>query len=234
MIDLVFKSVIIGALAGAGAAGGAARMYHAPEVQGMGSFRTLGEMNACNGDPISHFSYGLGFIFSSAGDVVGMGALSSNVLHRIVPNWSAAFSVLGFKDGEAYKNPAKMTIMGAIVGAVVVTFLNTLASFVPTTMAQIASNVVSPAATLLLNPVLPVAFWLAALSAGKEHGTYATIFGIIAQFVMENAAPGCILGILIGQSVQDTGLKSKRSISMLLFVSAMFLIIAYFRGLLPF
>ncbi|WP_294561434.1 DUF4311 domain-containing protein [uncultured Traorella sp.] len=234
MIDLVFKSVIIGALAGAGAAGGAARMYHAPEVQGMGSFRTLGEMNACNGDPISHFSYGLGFIFSSAGDVVGMGALSSNVLHRIVPNWSAAFSVLGFKDGEAYKNPAKMTIMGAIVGAVVVTFLNTLASFVPTTMAQIASNVVSPAATLLLNPVLPVAFWLAALSAGKEHGTYATIFGIIAQFVMENAAPGCILGILIGQSVQDTGLKSKRSISMLLFVSAMFFIIAYFRGLLPF
>ena len=234
MIDLVFNSVIIGALAGAGAAGGAARMYHAPEVQGMGSFRTLGEMNACNGDPISHFSYGLGFIFSSAGDVVGMGALSSNVLHRIVPNWSAAFSVLGFKDGEAYKNPAKMTIMGAIVGAVVVTFLNTLASFVPTTMAQIASNVVSPAATLLLNPVLPVAFWLAALSAGKEHGTYATIFGIIAQFVMENAAPGCILGILIGQSVQDTGLKSKRSISMLLFVSAMFLIIAYFRGLLPF
>ena len=234
MIDLVFKSVIIGALAGAGAAGGAARMYHAPEVQGMGSFRTLGEMNACNGDPISHFSYGLGFIFSSAGDVVGMGALSSNVLHRIVPNWSAAFSVLGFKDGEAYKNPAKMTIMGAIVGAVVVTFLNTLASFVPITMAQIASNVVSPAATLLLNPVLPVAFWLAALSAGKEHGTYATIFGIIAQFVMENAAPGCILGILIGQSVQDTGLKSKRSISMLLFVSAMFFIIAYFRGLLPF
>ena len=234
MIDLVFKSVIIGALAGAGAAGGAARMYHAPEVQGMGSFRTLGEMNACNGDPISHFSYGLGFIFSSAGDVVGMGALSSNVLHRIVPNWSAAFSVLGFKDGEAYKNPAKMTIMGAIVGAVVVTFLNTLASFVPTTMAQIASNVVYPAATLLLNPVLPVAFWLAALSAGKEHGTYATIFGIIAQFVMENAAPGCILGILIGQSVQDTGLKSKRSISMLLFVSAMFFIIAYFRGLLPF
>ena len=101
-------------------------------------------------------------------------------------------------------------------------------------MAQIASNVVSPAATLLLNPVLPVAFWLAALSAGKEHGTYATIFGIIAQFVMENAAPGCILGILIGQSVQDTGLKSKRSISMLLFVSAMFFIIAYFRGLLPF
>ncbi len=200
MIDLVFKSVIIGALAGAGAAGGAARMYHAPEVQGMGSFRTLGEMNACNGDPISHFSYRLGFIFSSAGDVVGMGALSSNVLHRIVPSWSAAFSVLGFKDGEAYKNPAKMTIMGAIVGAVVVTFLNTLASFVPTTMAQIASNVVSPAATLLLNPVLPVAFWLAALSAGKEHGTYATIFGIIAQFVMENAAPGMYLtGILIGQ-----------------------------------
>lgn len=234
MLDLIVKSVVVGALAGAGAAGGAARMFHAPEIQAMGAFRTLGEMNACKGDPISHFSYGLGFIFSSAGDVVGMGALSSNVLHRIVPNWAAALSIVGTKDSDAFKNPWKMTVAGAIVGALVVTFLNTLSGFVPATMAQIASNVVSPAAALLLNPVLPVAFWLAALSAGKEHGTYATIFGILAQFVMDNAAPGCILGILIGQSIVDTGIKSKRTISMLAFVSIMFLVIAYFRGLLPF
>ena len=66
MIDLIVKSIIVGALAGAGTAGGAARMYHAPEIQGMGAFRTLGEMNACNGDPVSHFSYGLGFLFSWA------------------------------------------------------------------------------------------------------------------------------------------------------------------------
>ncbi len=36
-------------------------MFHAPNTQGLGAFRTLGEMNACMGDPASHFSFGLGF-----------------------------------------------------------------------------------------------------------------------------------------------------------------------------
>lgn len=93
MLDLVIKSIIVGGLAGAGAAGGAARMFHAPGIQGMGAFRTLGEMNACNGDPIAHFSYGLGFLFSSAGSVVGTGSLSSDVLHRLVPQWSAGLTI---------------------------------------------------------------------------------------------------------------------------------------------
>ena len=234
MLDLVLKSVIVGALAGAGTAGGAARMYHAPEIQGMGAFRTLGEMNACDGDPISHFSYDLGFLFSSAGSVVGTGSLSSDVLHRIVPQWSAGLSIAASKDKEASKSPLRMTLSGAVVGAVVVTLLNTFANLIPTTMSTIANNVVSPAAELILQPVMPVAFWIAALSAGKYHATYATIFGVLAQYIMGNATPGLVLGILIGQSVDDTGAKSKRSVTMILFVSIMFLLIAFFRGKIPF
>lgn len=234
MTDLIIKSIIVGALAGAGTAGGAARMYHAPEIQGMGAFRTLGEMNACNGDPISHFSYGLGFLFSSAGSVVGTGSLSSDVLHRIVPQWSAGLSIAVGKNKDAAKNPFKMMISGAIVGALVVTLLNTFASIIPTTMSTIANNVVSPAAELILQPVMPVAFWLAAMSAGKNHATFATIFGVLAQYIMGNATPGLVLGILAGQSVDDTGIKSRRSITMLAFISVMFVLIAFFRGKIPF
>ena len=234
MIDLIVKSIIVGALAGAGTAGGAARMYHAPEIQGMGAFRTLGEMNACNGDPVSHFSYGLGFLFSSAGSVVGTGSLSSDVLHRIVPQWAAGLSIAASRNKEASKNPFRMAVSGAIVGAVVVTLLNTFASIIPTTMSTIANNVVSPAAELILQPVMPVAFWIAALSAGKNHATFATIFGVLAQYIMGNATPGCVLGIQIGQSIDDTGAKSRRSVAMILFVSVMFLLIAFFRGKIPF
>ena len=234
MLDLVLKSVIVGALAGAGTAGGAARMYHAPEIQGMGAFRTLGEMNACDGDPISHFSYGLGFLFSSAGSVVGTGSLSSDVLHRIVPQWSAGLSIAASRDKEASKSPLRMTLSGAVVGAVVVTLLNTFANLIPTTMSTIANNVVSPAAELILQPIMPVAFWIAALSAGKHHATYATVFGVLAQYIMGNATPGLVLGILVGQSVDDTGAKSKRSVTMILFVTVMFLLIAFFRGKIPF
>ncbi len=234
MLDLVIKSAVVGALAGAGAAGGAARMFHAPNVQGMGAFRTLGEMNACNGDPLAHFSYGVGFLFSSAGSVVGTGSLSSDVLHRIVPQRSAGASILlGGNNKKSASNPLTMTLWGALIGAMLVTFLNTLSNLIPSTMSLIAEKIVSPAADLILSPVLPVAFWMSALSAGKWHGTFATIFGILAQHIMGNATPGAVLGILAGQAVEDTGLTGKRSISLILFISVMFLLIAYFRGKLP-
>lgn len=58
---ILVKSIIIGGLLGFSASMGAARMFHAPSTQGLGAFRTLGEMNACMGDPASHFSFGLGF-----------------------------------------------------------------------------------------------------------------------------------------------------------------------------
>lgn len=61
---ILIKSLIIGALVGVGVGAGAARMFHAPTTQGMGAFRTLGELNSCEGDPASHFSFGLGFFFT--------------------------------------------------------------------------------------------------------------------------------------------------------------------------
>ncbi|EIM37843.1 hypothetical protein PGS1_00620 [Enterobacter cloacae subsp. cloacae GS1] len=50
---ILIKSLIIGGLVGVGVGAGAARMFHAPTTQGMGAFRTLGELNSCEGDPAS-------------------------------------------------------------------------------------------------------------------------------------------------------------------------------------
>ena len=49
---ILIKSLIIGGLVGVGVGAGAARMFHAPTTQGMGAFRTLGELNSCEGDPV--------------------------------------------------------------------------------------------------------------------------------------------------------------------------------------
>ncbi len=192
----------------------------------------MGLKQSLSGSPIAHFSYGLGFLFSSAGTVVGTGSLSSDVLHRIVPQWSAGLSNFAAKDKKASQNPFKMMISGAVVGAAVVTFLNTLSGLIPSAMSTIAEKIVSPSAELILSPILPVAFWISALGAGKYHGAFATIFGVLAQVIMGNATPGCVLGILVGQSVQDEGFTSKRSLLMMGFVAVMFLLIAYFRGLI--
>ena len=48
-VIILTKSIIIGGLLGFSASVGAARMFHAPSTQGLGAFRTLGEMNACMG-----------------------------------------------------------------------------------------------------------------------------------------------------------------------------------------
>ena len=119
MFEVLIKSLIIGALGGAAVAAGAARMFHAPEIQAMGAFRTLGELNACKGDPVSHFSFGLGFFFNAAGSVIGAGALSQDVFHRIVPNWAAAaLLVKNKKVEETLYDPARMGVAGAIIGSV--------------------------------------------------------------------------------------------------------------------
>jgi hypothetical protein len=53
----------------------------------MGAFRTLGELNSCEGDPASHFSFGLGFFFNAWASTVAAGAFTQDVDHRILPNW---------------------------------------------------------------------------------------------------------------------------------------------------
>ena len=228
--QVLIKSLIIGALGGAAVSAGAARMFHAPEIQAMGAFRTLGEINACKGDPVSHFSFGLGFFFAAAGSVIGAGALTQDVLHRIVPNWAAAaLLVKNKKVEETLYDPARMGVMGAIIGAVVVVALNLLANAIPESLAVIASGILSPAANLMINTVMPIIFWLAALDAGKITGIWGTVLGGLAYLIMGNAVPGCVLGIIVRQSVEDSG-YSKTVQIMLAVIAALFIVIGIGRG----
>lgn len=228
--QVLIKSLIIGALGGAAVSAGAARMFHAPEIQAMGAFRTLGELNACKGDPVSHFSFGLGFFFNAAGSVIGAGALTQDVLHRIVPNWAAAaLLVKNKKVEETLYDPARMGVMGAIIGAVVVAALNLLANAIPESLAVIASGILSPAANLMINTVMPIIFWLAALDAGKITGIWGTVLGGLAYLIMGNAVPGCVLGIIVGQSVEDSGYNKTVQI-MLAVIAALFIVIGIGRG----
>ncbi len=228
--QVLIKSLIIGALGGAAVSAGAARMFHAPEIQAMGAFRTLGEINACKGDPVSHFSFGLGFFFNAAGSVIGAGALTQDVLHRIVPNWAAAaLLVKNKKVEETLYDPARMGVMGAIIGAVVVAALNLLANAIPESLAVIASGILSPAANLIINTDMPIIFWLAALDAGKITGIWGTVLGGLAYLIMGNAVPGCVLGIIVGQSVEDSGYNKTVQI-MLAVIAALFIVIGIGRG----
>ena len=231
MLEIIIYSAIIGIIGGGCIAAGAARMFHAPEIQAMGAFRTLGELNACNGDPIAHFSFGLGFFFSAAASTVAAGALSQGVMHRIVPNWSAAILLAkNPKPEETLQNPRKMMLAGAVVGGVLLVFLNTMARMIPEKLSLIASEVLTPATGWLLNPVMPAIFWLAAIDAGKVTGLWGTILGGVSALITGNAVPGIVLGILIGKSAEENGYKSKIVQVLIAIVVVMFIAIAYFRG----
>lgn len=231
MLQIIIYSAIIGIIGGGCIAAGAARMFHAPEVQSMGAFRTLGELNACNGDPIAHFSFGLGFFFSAAASAVAAGSLTQDVMHRIVPNWSAAaLLVKNNKVEETVQNPRKMMMAGSVVGGLVVIFLNTMASIIPEKLSLIASEILGPATTWLINPVMPAIFWLAAVDAGKTTGMWGTVLGGVSALITGNATPGVVLGILIGKSAEENGYKSKVVQVLIAIVVILFVAIAYFRG----
>ena len=228
--EVLIKSLIIGALGGAAVSAGAARMFHAPKVQAMGAFRTLGELNACKGDAVAHFSFGLGFFFNAAGAVIGAGALTQDVLHRIVPNWAASFLLVKNKNvEETLQDPAKMGVVGAVIGAITVALLNLIANAIPESLSIIASGILTPAANLMINTVMPIIFWLAALDAGKTTGIWGTILGGLGYLIMGNAVPGCVLGIIIGQSVKDNGYNKTVKI-MLAVITALFIVIGIGRG----
>ena len=230
MLIILLKSLVVGFLGGFGLTAGAARMFHTPTHQSMGAFRTLGELNACQGDPISHFSFGLGFLFNSAASSIGAGALTQDVFHRIVPNFAAASLLFKNKKvEETLYDPYKMGIAGGIIGAVVVVMLNTMAAFVPIELAKVAKEILTPASNLMINPVMPIIFWLAAMDAGKLTGMWSTVLGGLGHMVMGNSLPGLPLGILIGQSIEEKGVTKSVKI-MISVVVVLFLVIAYARG----
>jgi uncharacterized protein (TIGR03580 family) len=226
---ILIQSLIIGALVGISVGVGAAKMFNAPERQAMGAFRTLGEMNACKGDAVSHFSFGLGFLFNAWASVISAGAFTQDIVHRVIPNWAAAAVIKkGTKLEETLHNPMKMGIAGGIVGAIAVAALMTTAVGVPDSLADVAMEVLRPAAGYLIDLVMPIVFWLAAMDAGRRSGYWGTIFGGISQLVMGNAVPGVVLGILIGKGVDDLGWTKSTKI-LLTSVIILFVISAFFR-----
>lgn len=227
---LFIKSALSGGLVGFAVAAGAARMFRAPDVQGLGSFRTFGELNACVGDPIAHFSFGLGFFFNAWASVIAAGALTSEVPHRIMPHWSAALTIWRNRDlKESLQNPRAMGIAGAVIGVLVVTLLNTTTVAIPESLRLIASRVLEPASGWFINYVMPMVFWLAALEAGKRTGAYGTILGGMAQLVMGNAVPGVVLGILIGKGVDESGWNHITR-AMVIAVTLLFSLSGFFRS----
>ncbi|HBD0789088.1 TPA: DUF4311 domain-containing protein, partial [Enterococcus faecium] len=122
-----------------------------------------------------------------------------------------------------------MGIIGAVIGAVVVAFLNTTAAAIPEALQVTAVSVLVPAATILINTVMPVIFWLAALDAGKRTGFWGTLFGGIAQLIMGNAVPGVVLGILIGKGVDESG-WNRVTKSMMIAIVLLFIFSGFFRG----
>lgn len=230
VLIILIKSIVIGGCVGFAVGAGAARMFHAPSTQGLGAFRTLGEMNACEGDAASHFSFGLGFFFNAWASTVGAGAFTQDVDHRIIPNWAASVLLLKNKNvEETVHNPKKMGIAGAVIGMVTVGFLNSTASAIPESLQVTAVEVLVPAANLLINTVMPVLFWLAAIDAGRRSGLWATIFGALATMVMGNAVPGVVLGILIGKGVDELG-WNKVTKSMMAAIVLLFIFSGFFRG----
>lgn len=226
-IQVVIQSIIVGALAGAAISAGAARMFKAPEIQGMGAFRTLGELNACNGDSVSHFTFGLGFFISSAAAAIGTGALTQDVLHRVIPNWTAAAINATGKD---YKNSVSLNLVfGAVIGAVVFVFLNTASSLVPADLAKMSGSILGTASTNMINIVMPLIFLWAAIDAGKTVGMWSIIFAGAMQIISGNSLPGIIFGILVGTLAQEKG-YTKVTKTMLVIIIVMICLIAYFRG----
>lgn len=230
LLIILLKSLLIGGLVGVAVGAGAARMFHAPTSQGMGAFRTLGELNSCEGDPASHFSFGLGFFFNAWASSVAVGAFTQDIDHRVIPHWGAAALLARNRNlAETLHNPRKMALVCGVIGMLLVAFLNTTASAVPASLQITAVKVLVPAANLLVNTVMPVIFWLAAIEAGRRSGLWGTVFGGLAQLIMGNAVPGLVLGILIGKGVDEGGWNKVTKLMMAAIV-ALFALSAFFRG----
>ncbi len=191
---ILIKSLIIGGLVGVGVGAGAARMFHAPTTQGMGAFRTLGELNSCEGDPASHFSFGLGFFFNAWASSVAAGSFTQDVDHRIIPNWGAAALMLKNRNvGETLHDPKKMAISCGIIGMIVVAFLNLTASSVPEALQVTTVKVLVPAANTLVSTIVTGDLhngWRRSMPVKNQAS--GRRFSAAPRSVMGNAVPGLV------------------------------------------
>lgn len=130
---------------------------------------------------------------------------------------------------ETLHDPKRMAFAGALVGVVVVTLLNSTATAIPQSMQLVATKVLVPAANWLINPIMPIVFWMAAMDAGKRTGIWGTVLGGLSHLVMGNAVPGIVLGILIGKGLDDSG-WNRITKTMLVAVILLFVLSGFFRG----
>ncbi|MZD04390.1 DUF4311 domain-containing protein, partial [Streptomyces sp. SID5785] len=128
---------------------------------------------------------------------------------------------------ETLHNPRRMALTGTVVGMVLITLLNTTAASIPHSLQEVAAKVLGPASEWLINPVMPIIFWMAAVDAGRRTGAWGTVLGGLGHLVMGNAVPGIVLGIVIGKGVDDLGwtkvTKSLAGAVITLFVASTFL-----------
>ena len=76
---------------------------------------------------------------------------------------------------------------------------------------------------------MPIIFIIAALDAGKTTGIWGVVLGGLAHLIFGNAVPGCVLGILIGQTIEEQGFSKSAKI-MCAVVAALFIVIGIGRG----
>lgn len=227
---ILTESLIIGTLVGFAAGIGVARMANVPTVQALGAFRTLGEMNSGENNATSHFSFGLSFFFSSLASAIAAGSFTQDITHRVISNWAAAILMIKNQDEQELHNPKKMGIAGAIVGALVVSILNLTSSALPQVLKTTATRVLVPAAVMLVDTVMPVVFWLAAIDGGKRSGVFGSILGGLAQIIMGNAVPGIVLGIIVGKGVDESG-WNKTTKAIFIATIVVLTLIAFLKGI---
>jgi len=110
-----------------------------------------------------------------------------------------------------------------------VPILNVTTASIPASLQVTAVKVLVPAADTLINMVMPILFWLAAIDAGRRSGLFGTAFGGIAAMIMGNAVPGVVLGILVGKGVDDLGWTRITRV-ILIATILLFVISGFFRG----
>jgi hypothetical protein len=71
-----------------------------------------------------------------------------------------------------------MGIVSGIIGAVIVPFLNVTSASIPASLQVTAVKVLVPAADTLINMVMPILFWLAAIDAGRRSGLFGTVLAV--------------------------------------------------------
>lgn len=230
MILLLIKSLIIGGLCGCAVSALAARMFFAPKIMSAGSFRTMGEMNACMGDPISHISFGLSYFLSCWANNVAYGGMFQDYLHRAVPNISAGLLLMKNKNvEETVYDPFKMACAGLVVGGIGYAIMNCTGSLVPVFVTDKMMEVFAPVATYLLI-VMQLLYLIACLNNGKQTGIWGIMLGAISYLATGNACAGLILGILTGKTIEDQGYKSKVSITFIVLMAVIWGYICYARG----